>query len=319
MSKFKRGFATFVDGCDGISVHFLDELNRIYEADIDAPVLAKYRDDFCDELRKKYTENDSFSLTGLSNYDERPNALFQFDFALKDQPQEFKLTEQILSLPANKSFPKYQVKNDKLSNIKASIVMLSNSTLNKSIAFFQHIFPVSLLGSDKGVLNITTHKTRLVKLEQDVLKLNANFVFMQIKDQYFIENVKTLESRLHFKEVIHSRATTYTKDIEKLGLIEDLTKFKGRVDNETSFARKVVKAYKNSAVIKGKIPKDEILKFVQDKPYYSEHLALSAAKDSLKVDTIGKCKKFLELLDDDFLLSELTNRNYIARSKDLLK
>ncbi|MVE79124.1 DUF4868 domain-containing protein, partial [Vibrio cholerae] len=71
--------------------------------------------------------------------------------------------------------------------------------LNKSIAFYQYIFPVSLLGSDKGILNVTTHNTRLIELEQDVLKLNANFVFFQIDSKYFIENVNTLETRLHFK------------------------------------------------------------------------------------------------------------------------
>ncbi|CAH8242324.1 hypothetical protein VAE122_3830001 [Vibrio aestuarianus] len=191
--------------------------------------------------------------------------------------------------------------------------------MNKSIAFFQYIYPVALLGSDKGMLNITTHDTRLIELEQDVLKLNANFVFMQISDKYFVENVNALETRLHFKEVIHKRAQAYAKNIEDLGLVEDMTKFNDRIAKETSFARKLVKVYKNSVVIKESVPNKDIVQFAMSKSYYSESMKATDAGDSFQLDSIVRCKRFVELLDDDFLKSELTNRNYIARAKDLVK
>ncbi|MCW8345984.1 DUF4868 domain-containing protein [Vibrio sp. ZSDZ65] len=318
MGNFTRWFEKFVDQCDGISVYFIDDANTIFNSDIDSKVLGKYRESFCKELRSKYTNNDSFSVPMLSNFDERQHALYKYDFSPKEMPFDFNLTEEVLAYDATRVVPTYQAKHDKLSNIRASIVLLSCSALNESIAFFQYIFPVSLLGSDKGVLNITTHKTRLVELEHDVLKLNANFVFMQAKKHYFVENVNTLETRLHFKEVIHSRAHSYSSKLEELGIVEDLTKFNERIDKETSFARKLVKAYKNSAVIKDKISNEKIIEFAESQEYYSKHLKANEAGSSFKLDSIVKCKRFLELLNDNFLKSELTEQNYLARSKDLV-
>ncbi|TQP92320.1 DUF4868 domain-containing protein [Vibrio cholerae] len=101
-------------------------------------------------------------------------------------------------------------------------------------------------------------------------------------------------------------------------MVEDMTKFNDRISKETGFARKLVKVYKNSAVIKGNIPNKDIVSFAMSKPYYSDSLRASDTGDSFKLDSIVKCKRFVELLDDDFLKSELTNRHYIARAKDLV-
>ncbi|MGR5064681.1 anti-phage protein KwaB [Photobacterium sp. DNB22_13_2] len=317
-TNFNKWFVDFVDSCDGISVYFVDKTNKIFNSDINSKLLADFRTSFCKDLRLKYTENDNFSLPKLSNYDERKNALYKYDFELKEMPLQFKLTSDVLNLKATDQVPLYQVKNDKLDNIDAVIVLLTSSSKNKSVAFFQHVFPVSLLGPDKGVLNITTHKTRIVELEQDVLKLTTKFVFMQLGKHYLVENVNALESQLHFKKVIRTRAEKYSGEIETLGLVEDMTKFNDRISKEDSFARKLVKAYKNSAVIKEKISNEKIVNFATNNDYYSQYLKPSESGLSFKLDSIIKCKKFLELLDDDFLKSELTNRNYLARSKDLL-
>ncbi|MEZ9176996.1 DUF4868 domain-containing protein [Vibrio cyclitrophicus] len=318
MTVLTKGFEKFIDSCDGINVYFVDKSNNVFDSDIASPVLAKFRKEFCDEFRRKYTNHDKFGVVPLSNYDERKNTLYHFDFAPKDMPFEFKLTQQVLDIKATDNVPVYQAKNDKLSNISGVVILLKSAPLNKSMAFYQHIFPVSLLGPDKGLLNLTAHKTRLVELAQDVIKLNANFVFLQVKNAYFIEHVGTLETRLHFKEVIHSRAKIYSKKIEQTGLVSNMTKFNARIDKETSFARKVVKVYKNSVVIKDKIPNADIVAFTEKKDYYK---ALSAAatptKDSFKLESIVSCKRFLDLLDDDFLKSELTQKDYISRVKDL--
>lgn len=315
-----KEFEQFIDTSDGINVYFVNNANDVFDSDIDSKVLAKFRIDFCTEFRRKYTDHDKFSIVPLSNYDERKNALYRFDFENKEMPLEFQLTQKVLKFKATEKVPIYQVKNDKLSNITGVIILIKNTSIQRSMAFYQHIFPVSLLGPDKGLLNLTTHKTRLVELAQDVIKLNANFVFLQEENEYFIENVGTLETRLHFKNVIHSRAKTYSKKIESIGLVDDMTKFNERIDKETSFARKVVKVYKNSVVIKEKISNSNIVNFTEKKEYYK---VLSAAatptKDSFKLDSIIRCKKFLDLLDDDFLKSELTQKDYISRVKDLAK
>lgn len=178
---------------------------------------------------------------------------------------------------------------------------------------------MSLLGPDKGVLNITTHKTRLVELEQDVLKLNAKFVFMQCQYGYLIENVGVLETNLHFKKAINTRAKKYAKEILSMGLVEDATVILERIEKEPTYAKKLISAYKNSMVISQKIPSTDMIAFAQKKAYYSKYLKPSKNGKSFVIDGVTKSKRFLELLNDNFLISELTNTEYLARSKKAFK
>ncbi|MDF2185682.1 DUF4868 domain-containing protein [Grimontia hollisae] len=318
MSKFKTWLEDFINGCDGIAVYFVDDANQIHDSDIDSKVLAKFRTAFCQDLRKKYTDSDDFEVEKLSTFEERPHTLYGYDFSPREMPLEFKLTKNVLDIKPTDTIPKYQVKANKLSGIRGAIVLLTKG-ISESIAFYQHIFPVSLLGPDKGVLNLTTHATRLIELESDVLKLNTKFVFMQCTHGYFVENVGVLETNLHFKKAINTRAKKYAGEILSMGLVEDTTVILERIEKEPTYAKKLISAYKNSMVISQKIPISDMITFAQKKEYYSKYLKPSKNGKSLVVDGVTKSKRFLELLNDNFLKSELTNTEYLARSKKAFK
>lgn len=313
--QVKDKLSSIVDDCTGIRVYFVDRTNKIWNSDIENNVLEEFRDKFCDSLKTKYTEHENFTCPLLSNYDERKNALFEFDF--DEEPFEFSILSQALERKADQPFPDYEVKNAKLENIDAVIVILKNSN-GQSVAFYQHVYPVSLLGPDKGVLNLTTHATRVVKLENDVLKISTKFVVMLLDGKYYIENVSALETQLKFKDVIHERARTSLEVLKGKGLIEDITKFSCQINDQTAFARKFVKAFKNSPVITQDIPNEDIVKFAMERDYLSQSLKSNDENTQFKLDSINRCRKFLDLLDDDFLKSELTNNNYKARVKDQL-
>ncbi|EKO3474970.1 DUF4868 domain-containing protein [Vibrio fluvialis] len=318
MNKFKTWLEDFVNGCDGISVYFVDETKNVHDSDIDSKVLAKFRTSFCNDLRKKYTESDDFEVDKLSTFEERPHSLYAYDFSVKEMPAEFKLTKQIIEKKPTTIIPKYQVKANKLTGICGAIVLLTKG-ISESIAFYQHIFPVSLLGPDKGVLNLTTHATRLIELKNDVLKLNTKFVFMQCKYGYLVENVGVLETNLHFKKAINTRAKKYAGEILNMGLVEDTTVILDRIEKEPTYAKKLISAYKNSMVISQKIPSTDMIAFAQKKEYYSKYLKPNKNGKSFVIDGVTKSKRFLELLNDNFLISELTNTEYLARSKKAFK
>lgn len=318
MSKFKTWLDDFVNGCDGIAVYFVDDTNQIHDSDIDTNVLAKFRASFCKDLRAKYTESDDFEVDKLSTFEERPHTLYGYDFSKSEMPKEFQLTQQVLDIKPTDTILKYKVKASKLSGIRGAIVLLTKG-ISESIAFYQHIFPVSLLGPDKGVLNLTTHATRLIELESDVLKLNTKFVFMQCKHGYFVENVNVLETNLHFKKAINTRAKKYAGDILTMGLVEDTAIILDRIEKEPTYAKKLINAYKNSIVISQNVPSTAMIKFAQKKDYYKNHLKPSSDGKSFVIDKVTNSKRFLELLNDNFLKSELTDTEYLARSKKAFK
>lgn len=183
------------------------------------------------------------------------------------------------------------------------------------MSFYQHMHNLSLITPEKGAF-LTTHKTRVVKLDHDVLRLGYNFVFAIIEDTYLIENISVLEKDLGFDKVIHEKAIKYCKALIDTSLVEKIDKFQERVNNETLFARKFVKIFKNSAVIEQKLTNDQIISFAMNKPFYKDKLKLTENGNQFDLNSIQRCSAFLRLLDDEFLKSELTGQDYIARAKD---
>ncbi len=142
---------------------------------------------------------------------------------------------------------------------------------------------------------------------------------MQCTHGYLVENVGVLETNLHFKKAINTRAKKYAGEILNMGLVEDTTVILDHIEKEPTYAKKLISAYKNSIVISQKIPSTDIISFAQKKEYYSKYLKPSKNGKSFVIDGVTQSKRFLELLNDNFLKSELTNTEYLARSKKAFK
>ncbi|WP_345852568.1 anti-phage protein KwaB [Shewanella algae] len=312
-NKLKRELKDFIDNSIGISIYLIDENNQYFTADLKNEDLDESLKQLLKSIKSKYTNNESFTIPYLSNYDERNNALYLFDF--DEKPKEFELTEEITKIKANKPIPPYEARDNKLKSLKASVIVIKDRTGRKA-AFYQQIYNVTLVSSESGFLNLTTHKTRIVKLNNDVIRLSSNFVFVKFGEQYLIENIKTLENQLDFKDVIHARAENYLEDIINMNFTNNHDIMIEKVKEETAFARKVVKVCKHSAVIEQKIPTEKLIKFVKENEHYSDSFKFNDDETLFNLNSIIRSKRFLDLLDDDFLSSKLTNRDYIAKSKD---
>ncbi|KAB1506944.1 DUF4868 domain-containing protein [Photobacterium damselae] len=313
-AQAKRKIKEITDCCTGIKLFFIDQSNTLFDSDIDCNDLDCFRNEFVSNLKSKYVENDDFSCPTLSNDDSRKNALFIYDFDLKDIPLEFKLLDQVNNLPANKNFPIYQAKAKGLSNLKGIIIRLKNIN-GKVMSFYQYLHHSALYSSKKNCY-LTTHKTRVVKLTHDVLRLNNKFIVAKLDSEYFIESPKLLENELGFDEILKAKAQTYYKDLHHMNLADDLEKFNGRIQAEVSFAKKFVKVFKNSAVIEQGLSTQEIIDFAMSKEIYTQKLKLTEDGTQFNLQSIARCKHFLTLLDDVFLKSELTGQDYIVKTKD---
>ncbi|EJG1085698.1 DUF4868 domain-containing protein [Vibrio parahaemolyticus] len=310
----KSAIKAITDTCTGIKIFFVDSNNNLFDSDVHNTVLDDFRDDFVANLRTKYVENENFTCPKLSLADDRSNALYHFDFDDDDKPLEFGFLDTVNALPANQNLDKYQVRSQGLSNLRGVVVRLKNQQ-GQVMSFFQHLHNLSLVTPGKGAF-LTTHQTRVVKLEHDVLRLGHKFVMAKVGDAYLIENVNALEKELGFDKVIHSKAAQYCTVLENKALVNDLKKFNERLENETTFARKFVKIFKGSAVIEQSLTNEKIIEFAMSKPFYKEKLKLTESEDQFDLNSQQRCATFLRLLDDEFLKSELTGQDYIAKAKD---
>ncbi len=313
--EIKAVLKNFAENATGIKFYFVDTNNNITASDIRNEELDGAKAEFANSLLSKFVNNESFTTPFLSNYDERKHALYKFDF--DETPSAFGLLDQALAIRADEPVNVYQARDNKLENIEAVIIVLKHRD-GRQIGFYQQVFNVSLLQSQKGIANLTTHESRIIKLQTDVLRISSNFVFAKVLDHILVENVKALENQLGFKDVVHAQAEQYFEQISEMNFGDNLDIFREKIVEDTSFARKVVKVARHSAVLESSISTADLIAFVKQKEHYADVFRFNEDETKFDFGSINRCRKFLELLDDDLLTSPLTNKDYIARAKDRL-
>ena len=65
------------------------------------------------------------------------------------------------------------------------------------------MYPISLLRRD-SVLMVYKVNTRLVKLDEDILKINDDYDFIQFNDDLIVTNVNTLEKYFGYEDIIRN-------------------------------------------------------------------------------------------------------------------
>lgn len=297
VEQFKNKVSAIVDDCVGIKMFFVDDEANIRDSDVDNAALVRLKKSMVSKLKTGIVENESLSMPLLSDADERKNALYKFDF--DDKPLEFDLLEQALQLRVNAP-DKYQVGDGNFDDISAIIVVLTGRN-NETITLYKHQYTVSVLKAEQGALNLFKSNNRLSELESNILKIDPNFVFLKLDNDYYVENVKTLESYLGFHDVIKDTAA---KCVAKL--------------TDMAFSRKLAKVARNSPVM-GAVANNDIIAFAQKHKYLSKLLKLNDAGDKFVLKTKISQNHFIKLMSDDYLESELTNIQYDSLAKDKLE
>lgn len=303
----------FEEEC-GAEFYFLLENSgeiNIKRADIDSTAQTELSQNFTDSINNNILLNDELSLLEISSADDRANVIYHYD--LPEIPTQLTHLETILQ---NDNFETFNFANDDLKNLKAILIIIGSS--NKQIAIYKHQYPISLLKKDSSLFNLIPQRNqnRLIKLDDDILRLNTKFEFMKIDKNYYIVDIKTLEHFFGFHDAVKKVALQGVSNITDSGLVVDIQPLIDRID-DISFSRKLVRAAKNSPVL-GVIPNSQVIAFVKNHPMLRGKIRLNEDESKIKLDTKVSQNLFLKLLNDDFLQSELTKRYYASLAKDAL-
>lgn len=311
----KKVLSNISENCKGISIYVVDEENNLLSSDIESDLLDSTKILFCKNINTKYVGNEKLTTIPLSLHDDRNNVLYQFDF--DEKPIGFEHLTNAINRRADNPLPIFKAKDSKLKTIKALIIVLKDED-GVCSAFYQHISNFSILSSEKK-MNFFVHKTRLTLLDTDVLRISVNFAIMLHDGKFYIENVGVLENQLNFKKVIHQRAEIYAEDLIEAKYSDNFDIFMEKIKEDTSFARKVVKICRHSSVLDKNINPKDLIEFAKNELPYSEVLKFNDDETSFDLMSIKRCKTFLELLDDELLISKLTGVSYMSKVKDKVK
>ncbi|MBZ6748318.1 DUF4868 domain-containing protein [Klebsiella michiganensis] len=299
----------------GIRVIFIVKNEEDYSlklSKIDNKAFPKIIEGFKLSLSQDIIENEDLTIPQLSNFDDRKNALFLFDYEQK--PLEFDFIRSAIEIsPNSQDFYNYE---DKFRNIKGIIIQIRGN--NKCLSLYKNKTPITVFEQSRKVFNLVPDPDGFLKeLPEQVFRLDFNYDLILLDDNFIIKSLTTLERTMKFHEVIQAQSVIALTALKESNLIEDLSHLE-KSSSEMSFSRKLAKISKHSPVL-GIIDVPVIIEYVKQHSFLSTVMIVSDDGKKLIVKTKRSQKHFIKLLSDDYLESPLTKILYDSLAKDELK
>lgn len=271
-----------------------------------------YRESLASEL-ERFNHDDHMAVLNLSDRDERGNVIYRYDIP-DVEPSYFSLMKEPVSEPAVDYTEQkmFNFDNDSFSDIDYFVIRLGSE--DNQIVVYRDNFNVNLMKQARGRFYLNKSGTQIDKLENDILRMDSQIDCMLIDDDFYIVNLKNLDTSKEFATIIRGRANEAIDQIAVLDFVDNVEGLRRHLE-DLSFARRLMRAMDNSPVTG--LPSNVVLNFVRNHQKLSTLLRIKEGKIDLA--TKKSQSAFVSLLNDDFLYSKLTQRDYESSSKDQLR
>lgn len=205
----------------------------------------------------------------------------------------------------------FNFEDTNLDEIETFYITISNG--ENTITLYKKNYGINVLRRGKTIF-FTKHKENIDELKKDILKIDQSFQFMAIDSNILIVNLSMLETQLGYDEIITKKAQETLEIIATLDFLEDIAKLQEMI--QTKKIAKKINLIKNSQVLN--IIQSDINKvkaFIDDIEDLKKSLKFTE-NNKLKLNTKIGVEKFLKLLDDAYLKSELTETLYDSLNKE---
>lgn len=231
--------------------------------------------------------------------------IYRFDLEVNDSIGKLK------SVIGN-DFRPLNMNGKKITNLDYIIAIISDGHNNLSIYKTLSIGDKVLKGT-----NFIGHwkaNGEFGLVDSDLLRISPTINGLYVNDNYFFDSPKFIETQFKVTESLVKRAkdNATTLNTKFFGASSKLKDF---CDKDISLCKKISSIVKDSTVIKKNIARDKIIEFIENDPELSTKKLIGKDKDGQKKlnDTsLNKVKKILSILNDDFLISKLTEQEYVV-------
>ncbi|EMI25971.1 anti-phage protein KwaB [Rhodopirellula europaea] len=260
---------------------------------------------FAKRIRSQIVDRTEVSVMNLSDSDERQNVIYEYDLEI---PQEL---QALQSVTLTDDTALLSLNDESLSQIKAIVVEIGNN--EGQLVLYKTMAPINVFGRDKIFLK--KHESRLARIDDEFLRISDGFQMLHVNGTLMVLDLKTLESKFGFHDVVKREAETGLQTIEEMGLLENPETLRELID-DVKFARKLTKVARSSPVLQQMISNDRIIAFCKNYPTLKS-IKFNNDEDKILLDTQKSKDLFIKLLMDDYLVSQLTSRHYESLAKDV--
>lgn len=273
---------------------------------------------FLDELKvafieeiKAVTDNpsDNFTLENYSSSTKRLDAIYLYDILdqLKPKMQSLKDVKESVDLDNFVVNPENSI--DQVNGLY--IVIKSDEHV---ISLYKHIFGVDKIYAQRNLFIVRSHD-QFVKQTESMLRISSSFQMLCVDDEIIMTDIQKLEHIMDLKEVLTNRAAEHIATIvNERQLVKDSVQLE-RVSKEPTMAKKLIHALTDGKVFSQNISNAAIIAFARSK---GAKLNMSFEGNQFDLKNKIEAKRFIKLIDDDYLTSELTREDYDANQKQEL-
>jgi hypothetical protein len=248
---------------------------------------------------RNFFGNEDLSVLPLSEIDHRTDVLIGYDLA--ERPVGFAaLTALLAAQQEIFSFDQYDI-----SAIKSLAIKISS--VNSSVIFFKQLYPVSLVRQNQIMMMKVGDRFEYVA--GDVLKITNGFDVMLLDDEFFITDFKKFEKSFDFDAIAKQVQRQTAQNIIDLGLVDDLKSY--LIDGHAP-RRDMLRVATSEVLL---IPVDAIILFATS---IQAKTGFKIENNRIQLNSKESVKRFVKLLNDDYLKSGLTMNDYDSLAKNKL-
>jgi hypothetical protein len=247
---------------------------------------------------KSFFANADLTTLLMTEIDDRANVLIGYNYP--EVPKNFTALDQLSNSEEIEifSFGKHH-----LSDVKSIAIRIA--TVIRKIVFFKQMYPVSLLKQNQIMLWKTGD--RLHYLDSDVLRISNGFDVLLIDNVYYINDFGKFEKSFDFQEIADANQKKTAEAIIALGFVNDL---KSHLINGEAPRRDMMRVGGSEVL---SLPVNLIIEFAKS---MQDKLKFDIVENKINLNSKSSVKRLIKLLNDDYLLSSLTQIYYDSLAKN---
>lgn len=293
----------------GFELFFITKSKEIKKVDLDIALSNNLKSCFIDKIIETFNDEASFKLRSILDLSSEKLESEYFYF---DNDSMYEDLQFIIDFAEQETCDSFALDDSKYKNIDA--ILMKIGTRSNHIILYKHHYPVNVV-TKKSTINIFKKGDTFEEVTDDIFKIDINFDLLLVDEHLIVNKLKTLESKLGYSEVIYATAHENIEIINALCFIEDLDFLKESIKNNR-FAKKLNKVQKSPVIKIIENEQSKVVDFIKGHPTLKQIKFTDDGK--LVINSKASVERFLKLLDDDYLHSQLTEMLYDTNSKDTI-
>lgn len=254
--------------------------------------------------------DDNAEVQKYSSLDKRNEFLFEYDLEMPAVLTEY------AQMARRKYEDCQELREMELYNVKGYLVRIGIE--DNAIVLYRKHSAVNTFKASQSIWNFCNN--RFKRVNKPMIRIDSSFDLMWVDSKLYVRNVKTLEAFSEVQECIRRDAKKCVDKIARMGIVNDWNVLLRYVETDVGIARKFAKLAKEVSVFE-KLDRAILFNFVESHNSILKKLKIDtdSTKPRFHVASKEGCRALLNLLNDDYLTSQLTGCDYEVMMKDNLR